>query len=85
MTGLRLSKAGRSDGRVKDDFICPTPMRWNDIYTALLEVWRKGGSKPDDKPPVPLILAAWWECPPVAKKARWLETLDWADNTTAAT
>ena len=63
---------------MNDDFICPMPRKWNDVYTALLDVWRKGGSKPQDKPPVPLILAAWWDTPIIAKKVRWLETVKWA-------
>jgi hypothetical protein len=63
---------------VNDDFICPVPMKWSDVYTSLLEVWRKDGSKSDDKPPVPLILAAWWYTPLLAKKVRWLETIEWA-------
>jgi hypothetical protein len=64
----------------QDDFICPMPMKWNDIHKSLLSVWKKAGAKPDDRPPEPLILAAWWEYPLIAKKARWLETLDWADK-----
>jgi hypothetical protein len=65
---------------VTEDFVCPVPMKWNDTHTSLLAVWKKAGSPPNDKPPVPLILAAWWEYPLIAKKARWLETIEWAEK-----
>ncbi len=64
----------------QDDFFCPMLMKWNEIYTSLLKVWEQMGSDPKEKPPVPLILAAWNETPSLAKLLRWKETIDWAEN-----
>jgi len=61
-----------------NDFICPMPQKWNEIYISLLKVWERGLARPDDKPPVPLILAAWHESTDEQKKERWRTTIDWA-------
>ncbi len=64
----------------QDDFFCPMPMKWNETYTALLNVWEQSGRDPKDKPPVPLILAAWHDTPGLLKLLRWKETLAWAES-----
>jgi hypothetical protein len=62
------------------DYFCPTPMVWDEIYTSLLKVWETEGEKPEDKPPVPLILAAWHDMPGLMKLLRWKDTIEWADK-----
>jgi hypothetical protein len=64
----------------KDDYFCPMPMIWNDIYVSLLRVWEAEGKHPSKKPPVPLILAAWNDTPGLMKLLRWRETIEWADR-----
>src|SRR4030065_293103 len=64
----------------EDDFVCPMPMKWNEIYTSLLKVWEKTGKDSKDKPPVPLILAAWHDAPGPMKLLRWKDTIAWANN-----
>lgn len=58
-----------------EDFICPVPMVWNEIYGNLCRIAEQRGLP---KPPVPLILAAWWDTPAMLKALRWQETLEWA-------
>ena len=55
-------------------------MKWNEIYISLLEVWERYGNNPADKPPVPLILAAWHETPDIMKLLRWKDTIEWAEK-----
>lgn len=64
----------------KTDFFCPMPLKWNEIYQSLLKVWEKQGASVDDKPPVPLILAAWHETTGLQKLLRWKDTLQWAEK-----
>jgi len=64
----------------KDDYFCPMPMKWNEAYTSLLRVWEEAGRNPKDKPPVPLILAAWPNTPGFMKLLRWKETIAWAEK-----
>jgi len=64
----------------KDDYFCPMPMIWNDIYTSLIRVWESEGKAPVDKPPVPLILAAWHDTPGLMKLLRWKDTIAWAEK-----
>src|SRR6266700_2981034 len=52
----------RENGR-----ICPVPMQWNALYQILPETRRKGFGW---EPPLPLILAAWWESPDGDKQER---------------
>lgn len=63
-----------------DDYFCPMPQTWNDIYSSLIRVWELQGRDSSDKPPVPLILAAWHETPGLAKLLRWRETIEWAEK-----
>ena len=63
-----------------DDFFCPMPMKWNEIYASLLTVWEERGKDPKDKPPVPLILAAWHDTTGLMKLLRLKETIAWANS-----
>lgn len=65
---------------MKNDYICPIPIKWNEIYTSLLNVWEQQGKNSEDKHPVPLILAAWHDTPGLMKSLRWKETIEWAKN-----
>lgn len=64
----------------KSSYFCPMPSKWNDIYTSLLRVWEEAGDDPKDKPPVPLILAAWYDTLGLMKLLRWKETIAWAEK-----
>jgi hypothetical protein len=48
-------------------FVCPKPMVWNDIYFSLCDIAK---ARNLNKPPVPLILAAWWDTPAMLKAIR---------------
>jgi hypothetical protein len=61
-----------------EDYMCPMPMKWNEVYSSLLKVWEREGQIQNDKPPVPLILAAWYKTPGIMKAIRWQETIQWA-------
>lgn len=71
-----------------DDFICPQPMRWNDIYHDLCAAYenKTGENLPSNVvdireaggPPTPLILNGWVFTGDSEKRQRWLETVDWA-------
>ena len=63
-----------------DSYFCPIPTKWNDIYSALLRIWETAGSSPNDKPPIPLILAAWYDTPGLMKLLRWKDTISWAEK-----
>jgi hypothetical protein len=56
------------------EFVCPIPMVWAEIYQRLCAV---ADTKGWEKPPVPLILAA-WDAPAMFKMLRWKETVEWA-------
>lgn len=49
------------------------PIRWNELYNILRE------KKPQD-PPLPLILAAWWEVGALLKQLRFIEHLVYAEK-----
>ena len=55
--------------------VCPKPQRWNEIYELLPNKKRKGLGW---KPPIPLILAAWWETSDKEKIERFQLHLKWA-------
>lgn len=63
-----------------NDYVCPVPKKWNEIYIELIKVWERCGKNLDDKPPVPLILAAWHETSDDLKKLRWKDTIYWAEK-----
>ena len=62
----------------ENDFFCPVPQKWNEIYTSLIGIWKGKKLSGDDKPPIPLILAAWHETTGLQKMMRWKETMEWA-------
>lgn len=59
----------------KNNRVCPQPMQWKELYDLLPEKRRKGTGW---EPPLPLILAAWWDTPAVAKMLRLREHIEWA-------
>ena len=59
------------DGRV-----CPMPMPWDHVWKMLPDRRRAGTGW---EPGLPLILAAWDTTPPLAKRQRFHEHLEWAD------
>jgi hypothetical protein len=51
--------------RVRDNGrVCPIPDRWNELWEMLPARRRVGHGW---EPPLPLILAAWWETPALMK------------------
>src|SRR5438552_1523711 len=60
----------RKNGRV-----CPNPIFWNELYELLPDRKRVGQGW---EPPLPLILAAWWDAPALSKYLRLREHLEWA-------
>ena len=64
---LRFIKAS---GRV-----CPQPQAWNKLYEMLPDKKRVGNGW---EPPLPLILAAWWDTPNLMKMMRLQEHIDYA-------
>lgn len=52
-------------------------MPWNALWEMLPGKARIGTGW---SPPLPLILAAWWDTPALAKKLRFIEHLDWAEQ-----
>jgi len=51
---------------------CPQPVYWDKLWQMLPD--RK------DKPPVPLILAAWWHAVGIEKMIRLRDHIVWADE-----
>jgi len=64
----------------KEDYFCPMPTKWNEIYMSLVHVWKREGSIPAEKPPKPLILAAWHDTTESEKQLRWKETIYWVEK-----
>ena len=62
----------RKDGRV-----CPQPMVWNELYEMLPNKRRAGLGW---EPPLPMILAAWWDTPALPKMLRLAEHIGWAEQ-----
>ena len=59
----------------KNERVCPQPQHWSRLYELLPDKQRKGGGW---EPAAPLILAAWWDTPALAKMLRLREHLEWA-------
>ncbi len=57
--------------------ICPQPQKWNELWEMLPDRTRDGYCW---KPPLPLILAAWWETSPQEKKDRLQQHILYADQ-----
>jgi hypothetical protein len=55
--------------------ICPQPQYWNELWIKLKNK-KQISNGPIPSPP--LILAAWWETPPIFKQIRFLEHIKWA-------
>ena len=61
----------------KKKWVCPIPSQWSKLWKLLPERRRNGAGW---EPPLPLILAAWWETSDVQKHERFLSHLRWADE-----
>jgi hypothetical protein len=76
--------------KMNENFICPVPNRWNEIYKNLCMAYeQKLGQKllktgteifREDGPPIPLILNGWVYSDDSDKKKRWDETIAWAEK-----
>ena len=71
-TATQLIEYCQSDGR-----ICPLPDHWNQLWEMLPDKRRSGATW---VPAPPLILAAWSSSDPLAKAARLLEHIEWANK-----
>lgn len=60
---------------LKNNRVCPMPQRWNALWEMLPERKRVGGGW---EPPLPLILAAWYDTPTLLKMMRLTEHIEWA-------
>ena len=58
--------------------VCPQPQIWNKLWEMLKDKERIGVA--GWKPPVPLILVAWWDSSDNAKKQRLLDHIEWAEK-----
>jgi hypothetical protein len=58
----------------KNNRVCPQPLKWNELYELLLS----NKKELNNKPSIPLILAAWWDTPIIAKKLRLRDHIDWS-------
>ena len=58
--------------------ICPNPIYWNELW----EMLPKNHTCKDERetPPLPLILAAWWEFSDFQKHQRLVTHIRWADE-----
>ena len=63
----------QSKGRV-----CPMPTFWNDMYGMLPDCKQK--SNGGWEPPLPLILAAWWDTTAEQKRYRLIDHIKYAAN-----
>ncbi len=61
----------RENGRV-----CPIPQRWNELWAMLPSRRRVENAW---KPPMPLVLAVWWDTPALMKMARLEEHIRYAE------
>lgn len=66
-----LLKYVKSGGRV-----CPMPTYWNELWKMLPN--RRQKSSGGWEPALPLILAAWWDTPALAKIVRLAEHINYA-------
>lgn len=57
--------------------VYPQPQKWNELYELLPNKKRKGAGW---EPPLPLILAAWWDTPAASKILRLREHIVWASE-----
>jgi len=57
--------------------ICPMPVYWNELFGMLKNKKRVGSSW---EPPLPLILAAWYETSAMLKQLRLIDHIKWAEK-----
>jgi phosphoserine aminotransferase len=57
--------------------VCPQPIKWKELYEMLPNKKRKDNGW---DPPLPLILAAWWNTPALLKMHRLKEHIEWASR-----
>lgn len=57
--------------------VCPLPLKWKEIHTALRHAWEVRDDPTIPCPPGPLILAG-WACSDQAKRRRFLDQVHWA-------
>lgn len=57
--------------------ICPQPQIWNNLYNSLKDKTMKQTGVWE--PPLPLILAAWWDTSDFEKQQRFLTHLKWGE------
>lgn len=62
----------------ENDRVCPKPQVWNKLWEKLKDKERVGSA--GWNPPVPLILAAWWDSSDSSKKDRLIEHINWAEK-----
>jgi hypothetical protein len=62
------------------DYISPYPRVWHEVHKRLTKYWMNEMNQNGVKPPVPLILAGWNFSDNWQKKARWDETINWANE-----
>lgn len=62
---------------VKGGRVCPTPIKWNDLWEMLPNRRR---SNIGWEPPLPLVLGAWWHTSDQEKRERLIEHIQWADR-----
>jgi hypothetical protein len=61
----------------RNNRVCPQPQKWNELYELLPNKRRKGSGW---EPPLPLILAAWWDTSTMSKMLRLREHIEWASE-----
>ena len=57
--------------------VCPQPQLWNEMYNKLKDKKQIGSGW---EPPLPLILATWWDASDISKQNRLLQHITWADT-----
>lgn len=75
---------------MQQDYICPNPRRWNEIFKDLCATYEMKtemklpsnvvGIRESGGPPTPLILNGWVFSNDNDKRVRWQETLRWAEK-----
>jgi hypothetical protein len=59
----------------ENDRVCPMPQHWHRLWEMLPNRVQVGAGW---RPPLPLILAAWYDAPAILKMARLTEHIEWA-------
>ena len=57
--------------------VCPKPQKWNEFWNLLQNKRRNGTGW---IPPLPLILAAWWETNDLEKRERLISHINYANE-----